>query len=310
VVVAGNRKYERLSRRYRVFFPSAILLILVAIGLWVLLGQRPGSLSRETVAVFGDPVIVWSWDTSQNTFTRIEIPANTYITAVEGYGTYSLASLWRLGQIEGKGGEIFTQSLEQALGIPIRQYIGWEEERIAASNSSANLLSLQFVWEYLHGRFRTNIPFRRFVRYSWSFTLGRGRNVFDINLGNRAVASDRLPDGTPIRAIDTVRWDLLIGDTFEDETIRKEAVPVAVYNTTTIPALGERVARLLDHIGILVVAVGNEEGIPERCIVSGLKEHLTSETARRIAGLYRCDLRESLVRDRGDIVVRLGKGLE
>lgn len=306
-----NRKYERLGTRYGKLLWVSILLIATAlIAIWILTLMHSRSLSYETVALYGDPVVVWSWERTRNRIIRIEIPADTYVSAIEGYGTYSLASLWKLGEIEGREGEIFAKSLEEALGIPVRWYIG---PSVPSDNNIVPVaeayITLGHLWEFVTGKLITNIPITRFFSLAWRVTFGITRSgpVFDLSGSARTTA--QLPDGTPIRTFDMDRWDTIIGNAFEDGRVRKEALPVAVFNTTSIPALGDRIARILGHLGVLIVTVGNDEGIPERCIVSGTKENLAKETPSMIAHVLGCDIRVSYGGERADIVVRLGGGL-
>jgi hypothetical protein len=171
-------------------------------------------------------------------------------------------------------------------------------------------IHLGSVWAYARGTFTTNIPLSLFLAIAWRNSLGRLQPVAAFDIGNRALSAGTLPDGTSIQIIDADRWDQIAANTFEDDLLRKEALPIAIYNTTARPALGNRVARILGHLGAHVVSVGNDEVIPERCIVAASKKLETSSTVRVIQSVLDCEYRTLEGQERADVVVRLGIGYE
>ncbi|MDO8451881.1 MAG: LytR C-terminal domain-containing protein, partial [bacterium] len=78
------------------------------------------------------------------------------------------------------------------------------------------------------------------------------------------------------------------------------------YNTTSVPLLAQRVARLLGHVGAVVVSVKNDLEETAACTISGEDTALDSETARFIEVHYGCSHSEEEGDDASDLTVRIG----
>jgi hypothetical protein len=93
---------------------------------------------------------------------------------------------------------------------------------------------------------------------------------------------------------------------FENDVLRKEGLSVALYNTTSVPALGNRASRILTNAGILVVTVGNDEPAISQCEVAGSAKPLSSKTAAYMLGIFGC--RKIVLQEgtRADLTIRLG----
>ena len=252
---------------------------------------------RTTVVLMGEPVMVWSKDRSTKRVIRITLPKNTVIEGVHGYGMYSLESLWKLEEIEREYGAVLASSMQEALGVPIPWFIGGKGER-------EGTLTWGSVLEYLRGGYRTNIPLPLLV--SLIIETARTDQVEEVALTpNTALTSQTLPDGTTRNVLDTSRVDILLGSLFEDESIRREGLSVAVYNTTDMATLGNRAARILGHIGVFVVRVGNDTPTIDRCTITGAKRVLATTTATIIRELFGCETVEGAA-EVADIDVRVG----
>ena len=311
MVARRNRKYERIGLRYGPLLLIAAILTLTIFVLYVAFTSRPGGFTRETIAYWGNGVTVWSWDRTDNTLIRIDIPLSANVAGSDGYGTYSLDSLWKLGIIEKRGGELFANSLERVLGIPVPWYIGSERGDGATGSQNGSLpIRVRTIWSYMNGQYVTNIPLRLFFAIAWRETLGMFRTVAVFDVANRAMSEQVQPDGTTIEIVDADRWDRMMTNAFENEEIRKEAFGVAIYNTTKEQDLGNRIARLLGHVGVHVVTVGNDEAIPQRCTVTASKERKASRTVRTILSIFDCEFRDSGEEASADITVRFGMGYE
>jgi len=127
------------------------------------------------------------------------------------------------------------------------------------------------------------------------------------------VSSDVLmPDETIANRFDRAKYDALVGNTLEDTTFRQEGMRIALYNTTGTPGIGQKIARLIEHLGGFVVFVGNEDvEIQGNCEVTGEKPMLSSRTVQFFRSFYGCRIREEQEGNgRADIIVRLGRGIE
>lgn len=295
------RKHERLGYRYgrlvgAIFFVLAVCLLAV----FVLLRVQ-GPLFRQTAVLVNDPMVVFSWDGRHKNLTLITIPADTTISGVHGAGFYTLDALWQLGRIDSRQRLLLMQSLEDSLGLPISWYI--HGATLKQTFSFGNTIA------YLKGDYSTNVPPWLFFSWSWAFGGLRPDKITTISLES-ARSDVPMPDGTVSKILDLDRTDVLLSNIFEDERLRAEAIRTEVLNTTGTPTLGGRIGRLLGHMGVSVVSVGNDSPPLAQCELSGSKISLTSLTALFIEGQYHCEKKEIGETRVADLVLRIGRDLE
>lgn len=289
------------------------VLVVLAILVWIFFPRPTTPYGRETYVLVSDPMIVASWSEADRTLTLITLPSDVAAEGTHGYGTYSLAAFWRLGEIDKKDGTVLSESMSEALGIPVDGYIGpkigeftYGDNSLAAVKS---IFSLKHVVGFIGGRYRTNIPFKKFIDLAWRLNFSRPDRVnnYDFIHNMSAVAQDSvLPDGSIVRILDPQRLDAQLNTVFEDESVRRESVTVAVYNTTNMPSLGNRVGRLLTNVGVSVVTVGNDTPEADTCTVAGSDQALKSKSANVIVAVLGC---KRVVGDtsRADLIIRIGK---
>lgn len=311
-----NRTYERLGYRYgRLFWVvvfSAVLLAGVIIFRKTLFG---GSSLVRSLVIAADSMVVLTWSEDGSRLTAVVIPGDTAIEGAFGYGRYSLASLWKLGQIDKLGGELLRVSLEETLGLPIRWYLGKGTiEPLPGESVTAwlrEIFSPRGVVALLSGEYRSTVPFPVFFSLARSVSFLKPDQVSVINLrGTSVIGTTTLADGTNVPVLDQERLDLVLGNTFHDPQLRRERVSVAVFNTTGTYALGQRAARILTHLGVLVALVDNDEPIIDRCELRGQEQHLSTITARTIQKLWGCVTRQVSAELRTDLELRVGRDYE
>lgn len=289
-----------------------VVLAVLAIGAWAVFPHRIHPYGRETYILVSDPVVVASRNTADNTLTLISFPLDIMAEGTHGYGTYSLTAFWRLGEIDKKDGTVLAESMSESLGIPVDGYIGPRSGEFTgtdALNTAKSTFSLRNIFGLLGGRFRTNISFGKFIALAWYLNVSRPDrvNTYDFSRDSSEVAADSvLPDGSSVKILDPQRVDAKLNTVFEDESVRRESVTVAVYNTTSMPSLGNRVGRLLSNLGVSVVTVGNDTPEVDSCSMQGNSAALTSKSAKIIEAVLGCT--GTVVGEtRADIVIRIGK---
>jgi hypothetical protein len=290
---------------------GAVLGCIILIALFLFWPTSRSSFHRINIVMATTPVSVWSWNKDDGTFDVIAIPSDTTIDSVHGYGKYSLEALWKLGFIDSKDSAIFSDSVSDALGIPLRWYAGASGEALEKIDHPVQygrgFSSLSNTVGILLGRYRTNLPVGLFMSFAKALSSTRADDITFIDLSQKYVTYDEdLPDDTKRSVLETEALDVVLKGVFEDDRIRKEALSVAMYNTTQTPALANRAARLLANSGVLVLSVGNESQEVSRCQVQGDKSILSSQTAIVIAEILDCDRVPSKEERRTDLSVRVG----
>lgn len=278
---------------------SVLVLGILGVIFW------PHSLTRVTIVVASNPVSLWSWDTKTGTFVVLKIPADVVVSGVDGYGSYSLEALWKLGFIDGKEGNVLSQSLERAIAVRTPYYLGEKSDSLVSTSDI-----IEYGKRFFSFRKRlTNIPLRMFLSFFWALQRARLDAIRVIDLSDTSVSiSEELSDNTTREVLDAGRLDAALKGVYEDELLASENTTVAVYNTTTTPSLGTQAARMLTNLGIRVVAVGNASPSLKGCTLSGTKQAVDTKTAALIKTFFSCDVVVQTQQERADLTIHLGGG--
>ncbi len=304
---------ERFMLRYRFWIRLGIVVsVLVVISvLYTLLAPRSDT-SRETIVLVGNPTVLWSWNKRDKSFVLIALPSDTVIDAVHGYGAYSLDALWKLGEIDKRERNLLRQSMQEYIGIPISWYLGMKDQKTPVAADDAKditrmYFSWQRLWSYVSGALHTNVPISVYFSFIQSFLLSTPDKIslYDMTELN-GIQEEKLVDGSSIQKLNLGRFDEIIGHAFDDEKLRNEQVSVAIYNTTDLPSVGQRIARLLSHMGIFVITVGNDTPEISDCTLTASKNVLRTKTAGLIRRLYHCKEHVDEATVRADLILRMG----
>src|SRR3989304_10293265 len=195
-----------------------IVLCILAIAVWIFFPRTAAPYSRKTYILVSDPVIVASWSETDRILTLITFPADMVSEGTHGYGIYSLAAFWRLGEIDKKDGTVLSESMSEALGIPVNGYIGPKNGTFASNDDAYATTKSIFSFRNILGAVRTNISLRTRIGLAWLFNFSRPDRVknYDFTHNTAAVAQDSvLPDGSTVRILDPARPDSQLNTVFE-----------------------------------------------------------------------------------------------
>ncbi len=310
-----NRQDWRKKRggsRVLIFCITALFLL----GSCFFLFSSKPPRGRLGLVLPGNPTIVVSWESERQRFAVFILPETMQINAIKGYGWYGLDALWKLDSMDARKGILFRSSLEDALATPIQ----WHSANTFSNwtgSSDEIVFQLKGIFSFsncLHMVLtgKTNIPLGD-VPYVWKKFQIMGfdkTTVFDFRQGQIAGAFE-LPDQTSVWRFDSEKYDAIVGNNLEDTPLRQEGMRIALYNTTGTPGIAQRIAREIELSGGFVVSVGNDDNPYEGlCEVSGMKPQIASLTANFFRSQFGCSLVERQTRERADLVVRLGKGIE
>lgn len=273
--MSSTHREERIGSRYLgriIFILLSVLFLLSGVLLWNVAGALPAE--RTTIAIAGDPVYVQSWDEARQILTVIPVPVDVYLEGVYGVGSLSVASLQKLEALDAKKKGLFVKSVENTLALPI---VG--------------------EWSGLS-------PTLRF-RLWWIRKWLRPDAVKMVDLKSEGVLrSDILADGSGIRVFDVNRYDAVIGNRLEVDSIRREKFRIRVVNTTDVQGLGNRAARILSHAGMAVVAVDSEKIMQNECAMNTIWATVSVQFIRSV---FNCVVASRDLDERADVTVRLGE---
>jgi hypothetical protein len=245
----------------------------------------------------------------------LTIPSDMQIEVLHGYGSYSIASLWNLDTIEKRHGALFLGSLVENFAVPI----GWYSTHTKVVGDTN-----EGVVQFVSGELSFPSLVKSLFVHSSSLTIidaiGVWRATRAIDASTTRVLDFRsrpigttltMPDGSTALQFDPEKYDGIVGNLLEDVPLRQDSIRLAIYNTTAMPGIGSRIARVIGHLGGYVVFVGNDEsGYEGLCELKGSKERLLSTTSSVIQSLYGCRTFETTESMRGDLILRLGKLFE
>jgi hypothetical protein len=255
--------------------------------------------------------MVWSWDTVDRSATVLTIPDDTVIEGAYGYGPYSLSALWRLDAIDHRNGKLFTDSISNAVGVPLVGYFGPKTGDLIPVTDPVAYIRSVFSWirifPFLTGKFRSDIPPGLVGTLTKIMTSMRSDAFETVDFEKRSLTYEKeLPDGTMQNVLDPERVDAVLKNKLEDPVIRKEGLSVTLTNSTTVPVLASRAARMLSRMGVLVLSLDNGDRELSGCEIHGDKNVLESETSVVIQHILQCKPVLSDGKTQYDLTVTIG----
>lgn len=320
-MVRVNKK-ERIKKRSRL----KILGLIFLLAFLLILGGVVFKISRSAVKSVwdgqsqlnlainpsraGQPVLIVGFNPEEKSLNILSIPAGTFIETIHGYGPYRVESLYRLGELNKKGQELFRGSLETYLGVPIEAYaltINGDEKTEGMKNKEGITRFLKSLLK----RGQTNLTKWDLLRLWLGFKNLRQDRINLIDLGQTSASQEvDLPDGTKAKKIDTERLQSIMNKFFVDKKIKQEDLTVAVLNGTNHAGLANQAATLIKNIGSQIVAIGETENKLKykECQVMVEKKYKNSYTIQKLSYLFDCHWQgESMAGQRADVVLILGE---
>lgn len=290
----------------------AVLAVSISICIVFVMPKNQG-FEKQGIVLVGDPVRILSWNRKTDAFVVVTIPSDVWVGAIHGYGSYRIDALYKLDVLEKRKGELFVGSLVDALALPITDYLDITRFDIPKDADAREVLRRAFtprtvVYALLH-KFQTSLSLGTVLQLFLSVqNIGpTGLTEYDIRKSNLS-SQDILADQTTAQKLDTNRFDILLGSTFQEDKIRSERIRVGVVNTTAMPGLAQNISRLLDRIGAWVVFVDSSDTkIAPVCIIRGEKDKKTSAIVGRLEALFGCSFEETDEETQADIIVFLGE---
>jgi len=330
---------NRRKRNFRVrpfHIVVGLVVILLVIGTVVVNSLKGWDGSERFTIIFqseeeslnpGNPVGLLSVEPREGEAVYFSIPGNTMMEVPFGYQSYPIYSIYSLGSLDSKrgGGYLLARSIENSLGTLVDGYwIRKGKSDPSVPQSRDDLIKVKKSYFSFFGLL-TNLfssvtrGYREDVSLSWRDKIRiwntirtlRLDQIQYISLSNSGLLSpEQLPDGTTVFQLDRDGFDLKISRYFEDSKIREENYSIEIVNAADEERLASGWARILEHLGLNVIAVTNGK-IPDsgRCEISVMQKSLMdSFTVLRLVSALDCKV--SLIPDenlRSDLLIRLGK---
>ena len=284
-----------------------LFLVLVVGGIYQ--GDRFFSASlwdgkhRLNLVVVAQPTLVISVIPTQKAVCGISLPDKTFVKAIHGYGAYRIETLYPLGQLENRGGELLAESVQEYLGIPIDAYL-LAERPVMAKNSFA-----QVVVKLFKGEGETNLTKWDLARLWWQLGRIREDKFSVVDLGETSACRQvNLADGTEATEIDPQRVARIAKQIFQDNWLVNEDLAIKVLNGTGHPGLAKQAARLVDNLGGRLVGIGDWEEKITQCRLVSNQANRFSYTVQKLIKIFDCLwTSEGLAGQRSPVVLILGE---
>jgi hypothetical protein len=285
------RKKSRLAKRKQPpkkrppFLLLVMVFILVVVGLIWFLSKggvwiKGTNLSLVLRQEEGAQIVVVNPTTQ--TLTTIFIPGETEITAARNLGEWKVASLWRLGEDEGIGGELLARSINKTFHLPI---VAWGE------GVSQKPLLIK----------ATNLSVIDKLKLTL-FGLGvKNAKKQEIDLTQTSVlVRSKLANGEEGYKVSghEPAW---LAAVFGESLVSAEGQGVIIVDAGAGKSLTDEVGKIIGVVGAKVVAVETTDEADFGCVVGR-----GSTTSLKIAAVFGCRLENSQL-EPGLVEVKLGK---
>jgi len=260
-----------------------------------------------------EPVLILGFDHPENLLHILLIPPGTYIETIHGYGSCRVESIYRLGELNKKGGQLLSESLQDYLGLPVDAFVA--KLNLSTLDSQKTGFLGKLLGSLLKGKEKTNLTSWDSLRLWWDFrNLPQDKIILvDLNQTSASQIID-LPDGAQARKIDSQRLSLIISQFFTDQRLKNEDLTLAVLNGTSHVGLANKMATLIKNIGGQVINVGEIESTKlkiknSKCEIRSQKKDKNSYTTKKLMSVFGCQWGgEDLENQRSDLVLIIGEG--
>jgi len=259
----------------------------------------------------GQPVLIAAFNPEEKSVNILLIPAGTFIETIHSFGPCRAESIYRLGELNKKGGELLSGSLQEYLGIPVEVYAS--KLKVKSEKLKVKSGLVEMFGDLLKGEGETNLTRWDLVRLWLTLRSIRQDKVSLIDLGQTSASQEvDLLDGTKANKIDTERLESIMSQFFVDKKLKQEDLTVAVLNGTNHAGLANKVATLIKNIGGQVMTIGDTENGQgeslQQCQIKSEKKYKNSYTVRKLSHVFDCQWEgEPMAEQRANLVLIVGK---
>jgi hypothetical protein len=247
--------------------------------------------STINLVVKASSVYTLSYHPQDHEMVILKIPDDTYVTLPQKYGSWPTRSVYQLGQAENPpiGAQLLKTTIEMNLGVPIdgfMYYPGDQDLLTTVKNIRKNPMeSLAFLKAVQSDL--TPIELGKLVWGWWGVRLDKIKMV---DLGASQITdSILLPDGSRALGMNKALIDQLMQKEFVDSGVSDEGLSISIYNSTDVPGLAEKAARIVTNLGGRVIYQGNIKDKHAKSLIFSKPDHDKSYTKLRLSHIFAPD---------------------
>lgn len=256
-----------------------------------------------------ESMLVAAFNFEEEKINLVELPQTLYFSEPEGLGDYPIASVYDLGEIEGKGGELLLASLRKLLAIPLDGFIRKEDFGKIGQDNLKGFIR-EAMMKLGRSGFKTDLAFWELIFLNWRIKNLACSEADYFNLGETKVLKEKeLPDKTKVYEAEEADLDILMRKIFAERKIEEEGIEMEILNATEESGLAFQLARLIKNMGGRVVSLGNSEEAFDHSVIRYTEEAGETATLKRIgeATVFELEKRDDLGESRSEIQIIVGK---
>jgi hypothetical protein len=281
--------------------------------------------STLNIVVKTNSVYALSYHPPEKELVILKFPDDTYVTLPQKYGSWPTRSVYQLGQAEQPpiGAQLLKTTIEMNLGVPVDGFIYFdsdEEFLTTIKNLRKNPMeSATFIKSI-----ESDLSPLELGKLVWGWWGVRLDKIKMVDLGTSQITeSILLPDGSRALGMNKALIDQLMQREFVDSRVSDEGLSVSIYNSTDVPGLAEKAARIVTNLGGRVIYQGNTKEKHEKSLIFSKSQNDKSYTKLRLGQIFaqHCLVKPSFwskndtcsldktkeVIDRGDVTIILGE---
>ena len=305
----GKRKPSRLaqrrvpkSRRKRSFFKLFWVVLGVSLVFVASLFLRRGLWSGESrlsLVIAGNrgDVTLAVFDPESGTITTIDIPGETEVNVARQLGTWRLASVLKLGENEGFGGRLLSETITKSLKLPVEAWASSDARGFIESDLRGMLKAMFSIY-------KTNLTLGDRINLGLFALRAKKTNRATLDLvssGNLVRA--KLADGTFGYKLRDDTFSSRVLSVFADNVISKSNLTVAIEDKTGRPGTAARVGEIIEVLGGKVVAIKTAGKDNFDCEITGKDK----DSIDKIAATFSCAKKRVSSEINFDLEIKIGE---
>ncbi|MFH1601416.1 MAG: hypothetical protein ABIB61_00475 [Candidatus Shapirobacteria bacterium] len=245
-------------KRKIVFFLCLVIIAFVFYWFKAIAPQLWSSQRQYNLVLLGTKdLVLLSCDPVNETSFFVSFPLDLSVESFGQYGEFKISKLTGLALQEKEPG-IVPKTIEYNFGLAVDLWVShnqdWVGDRLGFVRGQLNKLAILGK----HLSFSERINLLKVSRF-----LGQGHLVWESKEGQREFSTKE----GEILKLNQETWDTWASVYLADPVLKKEKIPIAIYNTTSVEGWGGKLERVLTNMGMSVVVVKDSSREEESCLL-------------------------------------------
>lgn len=240
----------------------------------------------------------------------VSVPKETYVDVPYGFGYYPIGAVYKLGDIEKRGGGVLSFTAQEFFALPVDGWVKFGTFESSLESGTAKSLVMKVIRpDLIKGNAtKTNLTFMDRIRLWLKLRQIGPEKITFLSLKKSEVLTDLiLPDNTTVKTADLGRLDRILIPFISESKIEGESLKIEVLNATPHLGVAGRVSRLITNLGGQVMNVGNENETHDHCLIRVNRENVNKKIVQKLKKVYSCQIKiTEMSEDRVDISFIVG----